>query len=281
MFICWVLFPSSVFLKCVCVSSFLLGRILTWNFLPVPRRSLPNSGLDFIGSYYLKWQIEFLQLIYFSCNNFDTTSLLPTPSSHEFQKNRNIIQTLAMHQKTSINKRPTFGQWIRLIWLDILTLVLLSIIAMPLWFFSCFTVRVSYRVTEFHIYTRPWWCSLFYILATPSTVITTILLCQFFIRSFWDTNNAIIGILFSVAGSLAFTKILQLQTMGFHLRGKWGTILDRFLVTQSTVAFASFVFLSLYCKLNWQRNNSSKRQRHYFINQFYLLTSQFHLLPSV
>lgn len=93
-----------------------------------------------------------------------------------------------------------------------------------------------------------------------------ILLFQIFVRSFWDTNNAILGLLFSVIVAACFTKVLRMliiMVLGSGLEfykdpngNKAESLKTRddnlkfdqwsFPGTRSTLAFAGLIFLFFY-----------------------------------
>ncbi|KAI1364484.1 PAP2 superfamily-domain-containing protein [Xylaria arbuscula] len=125
----------------------------------------------------------------------------------------------------SIEKRPSFGQWVKLAWLDILTVCVVGAFALPVYFLvNPIGIRMfplDDRVNDNGTITSSSTTSLIptdlayprrgrmvsnWLIAViaiifPAFIIT---LMQFWIRNFWDLNNALLGFAYSLLMSAAF-----------------------------------------------------------------------------
>ncbi|KAK4208125.1 phosphatidic acid phosphatase type 2/haloperoxidase [Rhypophila decipiens] len=186
----------------------------------------------------------------------------------------------ATHNAYSMSIRPTFGQWLKVTWLDILTMAVLGAVGLGVYMAKPAPTR-SFAVTDpFNgegVYPQfayplrheivPSWAAA--LLAAP-VPITIILLMQVRIRSFWDVNNAVVGLLYSLITAAVFqvfikwligglrphfldackpdlTKLNGLGTISSN-KGANGLngVGDSMPSGHTTAAFAGFVFLSLY-----------------------------------
>jgi diacylglycerol diphosphate phosphatase/phosphatidate phosphatase len=116
------------------------------------------------------------------------------------------------------NRRPSFGQWLKFSWIDLLTFVIMGAIGLGVYEAHPAPTR-SFPVTfrngdvvypEFAYPLRkniiPIWAAA--LLATLIPIF--IILCmQIRIRSFWDTNNAIVGLFYSVIGAAVFQVFVK------------------------------------------------------------------------
>ncbi|KAM7189297.1 Phosphatidic acid phosphatase type 2/haloperoxidase [Naviculisporaceae sp. PSN 640] len=121
----------------------------------------------------------------------------------------------------SMTSRPTFGQWLKLTWLDILTMVILGALGLGVYWAKPAPTR-SFAVNfpnpdtgilvdaEFAYPLRkeiiPIWAAALLAALVP---ITIILLMQIRIRSFWDVNNAVLGLLYSLITAAVFQVFIK------------------------------------------------------------------------
>ncbi|CAM1507805.1 Fc.00g046530.m01.CDS01 [Cosmosporella sp. VM-42] len=114
--------------------------------------------------------------------------------------------------------RPTFGQWIKHTWLDILTMILMGAVGLGVYEAKPAPSR-SFAVTfsdgeivhpDFAYPLRdeiiPIWLAAFLAAMVP---IVTFLLMQIRIRSFWDLNNAVIGLLYALISAAVFQVFVK------------------------------------------------------------------------
>lgn len=113
----------------------------------------------------------------------------------------------------ALNSRPTFGQWVKGTWLDIVTMVILGAIGLGIYMAPPAPSR-SFPITfidgeivypQFGYPLRneiiPIWASALMSFFIPFAVF---LICAIRVRSFWDINNATLGILYSLIGAAVF-----------------------------------------------------------------------------
>ncbi|KAE8448275.1 hypothetical protein EG329_009706 [Mollisiaceae sp. DMI_Dod_QoI] len=190
----------------------------------------------------------------------------------------------------NMSKRPSFGQWLKVTWLDIVTMVIMGVIGLgvyeahpaPSRSFPVFFQDGEIVYPQFAYPMRkeivPIWAAALLGSLVP---IAVILLCQIRIRSFWDVNNAVIGVLYSLITAAVFQVFLKWLIGGLrpHFltvckpdlpaitaqetgKGLRQIMYDRTICTgdqdeiddslesfpsgHSTAAFAGFVFLYLY-----------------------------------
>ncbi|EMC92319.1 hypothetical protein BAUCODRAFT_151731 [Baudoinia panamericana UAMH 10762] len=118
----------------------------------------------------------------------------------------------------SLNKRPTFGQWLKISWPDLLTYLVMGAIGLTVFNlppaqtrrFRVYTFdgsisspEIAYPYEKAHI---PTWLSALLSLTVPTIVF---LLLQIRVRSFWDFNNAIFGMLYALLTAAVFQVILK------------------------------------------------------------------------
>ncbi|KAI9772377.1 MAG: hypothetical protein M1835_006272 [Candelina submexicana] len=204
----------------------------------------------------------------------------------------------AHHEKTTnrvhgghghLNSRPPFGQWLKATWLDILTMIALGAIGLgvynadpaPSRSFPVYFQDGEIVYPDFAYPMRkeivPIWLAALLASLIP---ILIILLMQIRIRSFWDVNNAIIGLLYSLITAAVFQVFIKwligglrphflavcqpaIDNNGIETGTGFREIMyDRSICTgdknqindslesmpsgHSTAAFAGFVFLFLY-----------------------------------
>ncbi|KAK3377516.1 phosphatidic acid phosphatase type 2/haloperoxidase [Podospora didyma] len=122
------------------------------------------------------------------------------------------------HEPYTMMTRPTFGQWLRVTWLDILTMAAMGAIGLGVYFARPAPSR-SFAVTfsdgevvypQFAYPMRkeiiPIWLAAFLASVIP---IFIILCMQVRIRSFWDANNAITGLLYSLITAAVFQVFVK------------------------------------------------------------------------
>ncbi|KAK4232742.1 phosphatidic acid phosphatase type 2/haloperoxidase [Achaetomium macrosporum] len=118
----------------------------------------------------------------------------------------------------SMATRPSFGQWLKATWLDILTMAALGAVGLGVYHADPAPTR-SFAVQfqdgevvypEFAYPMRkeiiPIWLAAFLASIIP---IVVILLMQIRIRSFWDVNNAVIGLLYSLITAAVFQVFIK------------------------------------------------------------------------
>ncbi|KAF2473080.1 PAP2-domain-containing protein [Lindgomyces ingoldianus] len=187
------------------------------------------------------------------------------------------------------NSRPTFGQWVKATALDIVTMAVMGAIGLGVYMADPAPSRsfpVSFQDGEI-IYPEfayplrneivPIWAAALMASLIP---IAVFLICQIRVRSFWDVNNATIGLLYALITAAVFQVFIKwligglrphfltvcqpdIPTTGLqHGNGFRQIMYDRSICTgdrkkindslesmpsgHTTAAFAGFVFLYLY-----------------------------------
>ncbi|CZR57595.1 related to diacylglycerol pyrophosphate phosphatase DPP1 [Phialocephala subalpina] len=190
----------------------------------------------------------------------------------------------------NMNTRPSFGQWLKVTWLDLITMVIMGIIGLgvyeahpaPSRSFPVYFQDGEIVYPQFAYPMRneivPIWAAALLGSLVP---IAVIVICQIRIRSFWDVNNAVIGLLYSLITAAVFQVFLKWLIGGLRPHfltvckpnipvitaqetgnGLRQVMYDRTICTgdpdeiddslesfpsgHSTAAFAGFVFLYLY-----------------------------------
>ncbi|KAI5845709.1 phosphatidic acid phosphatase type 2/haloperoxidase [Morchella snyderi] len=188
-----------------------------------------------------------------------------------------------------MNERPTIGEWLRTIWLDIITMACLGAVGLgvymappapsrsfPVYFQDGEIVypQFAYPLRKNII---PIWLAAFLAFFVPLVFFT---LFQIRVRSFWDFNAAVVGLLYSLINAAVFQVFLKwligglrphflavckpnLPDVGMNTGSGLRQIMyDRSICTgdekeindslesfpsgHSTAAFAGFIFLYLY-----------------------------------
>ncbi|KEF57104.1 uncharacterized protein A1O9_07294 [Exophiala aquamarina CBS 119918] len=116
------------------------------------------------------------------------------------------------------NRRPSFGQWLKFTWLDIVTMAIMGAIGLGVYMADPAPSRsfpVNFRDGEI-VYPGfayplrkeivPIWAAALLAALVP---IFVFLVMQIRIRSFWDVNNAIIGLLYSLIGAAVFQVFVK------------------------------------------------------------------------
>ncbi|QSZ36650.1 hypothetical protein DSL72_006531 [Monilinia vaccinii-corymbosi] len=190
----------------------------------------------------------------------------------------------------SMDQRPSFGQWLKATWLDILTMAAMGAVGLgvyeahpapsrsfPVYFQDGEVVYPQFAYPLRNEIVPIWEAALLASLVP----IAAFLIVQIRVRSFWDINNAVIGLLYSLITAAVFQVFLKWLIGG--LRPHFLTVckpnipvttaqetgnglnyimydrkictgdqdeiddsLESFPSGHSTAAFAGFVFLSIY-----------------------------------
>jgi diacylglycerol diphosphate phosphatase/phosphatidate phosphatase len=124
----------------------------------------------------------------------------------------------AHHEGRTWNSRPTFGQWIKATALDIVSMAVLGAIGLGVYFADPAPSR-SFPVTfkdgeivypQFAYPLRneivPIWAAALLAFFVPFIVF---LICSIRVRSFWDINNATIGLLYSLIVAAVFQVFIK------------------------------------------------------------------------
>jgi len=220
----------------------------------------------------------------------DTNTATATGTTHEkpgLFGRRN--QHTAAGGNRAWNSRPTFGQWFKATWLDILTMAIMGAIGLgvyeakpapsrsfPVDFYDG---EVVYPDFAYPLRNEivPIWAAALMAALIP---IAVFLIVQIRVRSFWDVNNAVIGLLYSLISAAVFQVFIKWLIGGLRPHflavckpsiGLQGTevgngfrqiMYDRSICTgdqnqiddslesmpsgHTTAAFAGFVYLYLY-----------------------------------
>ncbi|RWA13726.1 hypothetical protein EKO27_g1395 [Xylaria grammica] len=127
-----------------------------------------------------------------------------------------------------MEKRPTFGQWVKVTWLDLLTLFAVGVFAFPVYYLA-FPIGVRVFPLDVHIDQNNStstatsvippslayparrqmvsnWLIAIIAIAFPTIVI---LLMQIRIRNFWDLNNSLLGFCYALLTSAAFQSTVK------------------------------------------------------------------------
>ncbi|KAI2783071.1 acid phosphatase/Vanadium-dependent haloperoxidase [Daldinia loculata] len=125
----------------------------------------------------------------------------------------------------SVEKRPSFGLWLRVTWPDIVTMLLLGVVAFSVYALRPAGVR-TFPLTvidartgedtgevvypEFAYPYRPQlissWVDTVLVTVIP---LFTVLIIQIRLRSFWDLNNCIVGFVYALETSAAFQVTIK------------------------------------------------------------------------
>ncbi|OHE92939.1 PAP2 superfamily protein [Colletotrichum orchidophilum] len=150
-----------------------------------------------------------------------------------FARHRQDTTTLPAHRKSSedtkvndrwhgheysMAHRPPFMLWLKVTWLDILTMIIMGVIALVVFrahppAHRTFPVTFDNGEIVYPQFAYPHIPQ--YIPSHAATAlgigvpILSILLCQIRVRSFWDINNGIMGLLYSVIGSTVFQVMIK------------------------------------------------------------------------
>ncbi|KAJ4256206.1 hypothetical protein NW762_009284 [Fusarium torreyae] len=196
-----------------------------------------------------------------------------------------------VHDPLTMSRRPSFGQWLKCTWLDIFTMVCMGAIGLGVYWAKPAPNR-SFPVTfsdgeivfpQFGYPLRgeivPIWAAAMLAALVP---IFIFLVMQIRIRSFWDVNNAVIGLLYALITAAVFQvfvkwligglrphflavckpDITRMAGQGYNHKGYLQLYYTRDICTgdekeindslesmpsgHTTAAFAGFVYLYLY-----------------------------------
>jgi len=119
----------------------------------------------------------------------------------------------------SMAQRPGFGTWLRLTALDLITMAILGAIGLGVYWAKPAPTRsfaVTYPTTGEIVYPIfaypvrpeivPIWAAALLAALVP---IAVILFCQIRVRSFWDVNNGVIGLLYSLITAAVFQVFVK------------------------------------------------------------------------
>ncbi|KAI0868700.1 PAP2 superfamily-domain-containing protein [Hypoxylon argillaceum] len=158
-------------------------------------------------------------------STISTTRASPRPPSNANSKARRLSSTCFTRDSYVVEKRPTFGQWIKVTWLDILTVFIVGACVFPVYYLASplgirvFPLDVRMSETNSTSTSTPVsiiplsfayparrqmvsnWLIAIVAIAFPTIVI---LLMQLRIRCFWDLNNALLGFTYALLTSAAF-----------------------------------------------------------------------------
>ncbi|KAI1323725.1 acid phosphatase/Vanadium-dependent haloperoxidase [Xylariaceae sp. FL0255] len=122
------------------------------------------------------------------------------------------------YRESSMMKRPSFGQWLKVTWKDIVTFIIMGALGLGIYEAHPAPTR-SFAVTfsdgeivypEFAYPLRkeivPIWLAALLASIIP---IFIILVMQIRVRSFWDANNGILGLLYSLITAAVFQVFLK------------------------------------------------------------------------
>ncbi|KAI1110203.1 PAP2 superfamily-domain-containing protein [Nemania sp. NC0429] len=149
---------------------------------------------------------------------------------------RRLSSKFSTRDLYSVEKRPTFGQWVKVTWLDILTMCIVGALAFPAYYlarplgtrvfpldvsidkaYSSAPSSTSVIPPSFAYPNRPQMVSNVLIAAIAIAFpILVILLMQFRIRSFWDLNNALLGFGYALLTSAVFQGTTKAFVGGFR-----------------------------------------------------------------
>ncbi|KAK7208991.1 hypothetical protein V2G26_016169 [Clonostachys chloroleuca] len=123
-----------------------------------------------------------------------------------------------IREASLMTTRPTFGQWIKQSWVDIVTMLVTGVVGQMAYLLPPVPTRyfavtyaddqvvfpeLAYPVRKVIV---PIWLATLLAAGIPATCI---LAMQIRYRSFWDANNAIMGLLYSLVTAAAFQALLK------------------------------------------------------------------------
>lgn len=143
------------------------------------------------------------------------------PTHHDRRRSSEATHTNERWDKHTytMSKRPTFMQWLKVTWLDILTMIAMGAIALGVFRAHPPAHRmfpVTHPSTNEVVYPQFAYPAIDqYIPSHAATAlgvgvpILVFLLTQIRVRSFWDLNNSIMGLLYSQLGSAVFQVMIK------------------------------------------------------------------------
>ncbi|RKF77397.1 PA-phosphatase related-family protein [Golovinomyces cichoracearum] len=219
-----------------------------------------------------------------------STNVTTTTKTHDHLRNDGLGAKTNLSAGDNVGKMPSFGKWIKSSLLDLVTMLCMGVVGLGVYFASPAPTRsfpIFFQDGEI-VYPQfayplrrniiPIWAAALMASLIP---ISLILLTQIHNRSFWDANNAIMGLLYSLITAAVFQVFLKwligglrphfltvckprvpvttLEETGKGLRNimfdrricmgnekEINDSLESFPSGHSTAAFAGFVFLALY-----------------------------------
>ncbi|KAI6780790.1 uncharacterized protein J7T54_001098 [Emericellopsis cladophorae] len=149
--------------------------------------------------------------------NKETAPPAPPGHAHKADKIRTSKRSHG-REPYSMAKRPSFGQWLKCTWLDIVTMAVMGAIGLGVYMADPAPSR-SFAVTfadgeivypQFAYPLRdeiiPIWAAALLAALVP---IFIFLVMQIRVRSFWDVNNAVIGLLYSLICAAVFQVFIK------------------------------------------------------------------------
>ncbi|KIW31010.1 uncharacterized protein PV07_02695 [Cladophialophora immunda] len=141
-----------------------------------------------------------------------------TNNGHALRREKRNRRAVFDIDSGDFNRRPSFGQWLKFTWLDLLTMAAMGAIGLgvyeakpapsrsfPVTFSDGEIVYPEFAYPLRHEIVPIWLAALL-----ASLIPIFIILCmQIRIRSFWDANNAIIGLLYSLIGAAVFQVFVK------------------------------------------------------------------------
>ncbi|KAI1263550.1 phosphatidic acid phosphatase type 2/haloperoxidase [Xylariaceae sp. FL1019] len=156
----------------------------------------------------------------------------------------------------TMTTRPSFGQWLKVTWIDIATMVIMGVIGLGIYeappapnrsFAVTFTTDGEVVYPEFAYPLRkeiiPIWLAALLAALVP---IVVILFMQIRVRSFWDVNNGIIGLLYSLITAAVFQVFLKFLIGGLRPHFLAVCKPDISLATASTGGYNAAGFKEIY-----------------------------------
>lgn len=122
------------------------------------------------------------------------------------------------HSTHHLSNRPTFGQWLKQLWPDLLTMLIMGALGLgiyhappapsrsfPVYFQDGEVVypQFAYPLRKEIV---PIWAAALLAALVP---IAVVLLMQVRVRSFWDVSNAVVGLLYSLISAAVFQVVLK------------------------------------------------------------------------
>lgn len=147
-----------------------------------------------------------------------TTGQATAPSRGGIFSRKHGNKTHGVHEPYSMSTRPTFGQWLKRTVLDIVTMAVMGAIGLGVYFADpapsrSFPIRFSdgeIVYPEFGYPLRdeiiPIWAAAMLAALVP---IAVILFMQIRVRSFWDVNNGVIGLLYFLITAAVFQVFIK------------------------------------------------------------------------
>jgi len=129
------------------------------------------------------------------------------------------------HEHYSMSTRPTFGEWLKRTALDIVTMAIMGAIGLGVYFADpapsrSFPIRFADGEIVYPEFAYPFrneiipiWAAAMLAVFVPVIVI---LFMQIRVRSFWDVNNGVIGLLYSLIAAAVFQVFIKWLIGGFR-----------------------------------------------------------------